>query len=598
MEYLVLASLVGVPIAGLLLSQRATLVVLMTFVSTSAAGLVVNLLSTWGVDWHQQGLCGALVASQLVSLAGFLRLRSSRFEHQERSWIPAFCLLALVVLVMLVRVMWARPVGELREAGVLIDLPHFYVGEDNAKWMNILSQITQGTKVEIGGVGGVLVVFLAACWSVTKAITGIFGGQVNQQSVVFNSQFVASVGLSLGSPFVLLPHLETKRLAGIRQVLIPMTVVVPLLSASLFRVSFLGHLSEQLIITALSLSVSVLAASDTTEREVRLAWLLVAFSSTIWLGLHFFSAAVLILALGSAWVHKRKLWTHRYSSMLGILALLLPLRVVWDTYRYTNFTPEYLTSLFNAPGAVDAATSWQGLIAILAVVFGLGILKGDVEVRPTAQRILLPLSLVGYFVLVAMNDQWRTGKLNYGSTKLWFIMTIVFTTAFLVPAIQALADGPGRRETRNRLLVMSMALLVILTIDGAFTPLLTNLRSDVWSGYASAKDHSFRDFVRTNTSMPQDLDSGPIGCVVRKADGTLGINTETYSCTRFLVSLAGIETECNRIIEWQLGVTPGDLKSTLLTVQPDIRSRIFIELNEQNLVSGQLTLDEVIQELP
>ena len=347
-----------------------------------------------------------------------------------------------------------------------------------------------------------------------------------------------------------------------------------------------------------AMSLSVIAASDALLSEVNLAWLLLSFGSTVWLGLHFFSLVVLAGATGLVLIHQFSLVNRQRVQWLWFLALFLPMSVVWGTYRYTHITPVYLTSLFNAPGAVDAASFWQGAVAVIVFVLGLCLWNLSDDTWPAMDRTLPPLMVVGYFLLVAINDQWRTSKLNYGSTKLWFIVSVVLVTAYLVPAVQTISETLQRPLMGIRVATVCLAVVTVFILDGTFGPLMNNLRSEIWSGYASAQDHSFRDFVRTTTAMPQDLNQGPIGCVLKKSDGTLGINTETYSCTRFLVSLAGIETECNRVIEWQLGVTPGDLKSTLMTVQPRVRSRLFIQLNEQNLVTGQLTLDEIIQRLP
>lgn len=554
--------------------------------------------SALGIAWHRSGLAAVILVSQVVSLAFFVVAREIGHSRGHSDWILTLGPLVIIVALLLLRVLLARPTGILRQGGVLVDLPHFYPGEDNAKWMNILSQITQGKEIEIGGVGGVMVIFLATCWFITKAFTGLLALPFNQQSLVFNAQFVASAGLALCAPLVLVSHSASiKKIRNI-STFMPLVVAIAFLSASLFRISFLGHLSEELTIVLFAMSLSVIAASDALLSEVNLAWLLLSFGSTVWLGLHFFSLVVLAGATGLVLIHQFSLVNRQRVQWLWFLALFLPMSVVWGTYRYTHITPVYLTSLFNAPGAVDAASFWQGAVAVIVFVLGLCLWNLSDDTWPAMDRTLPPLMVVGYFLLVAINDQWRTSKLNYGSTKLWFIVSVVLVTAYLVPAVQTISETLQRPLMGIRVATVCLAVVTVFILDGTFGPLMNNLRSEIWSGYASAQDHSFRDFVRTTTAMPQDLNQGPIGCVLKKSDGTLGINTETYSCTRFLVSLAGIETECNRVIEWQLGVTPGDLKSTLMTVQPRVRSRLFIQLNEQNLVTGQLTLDEIIQRLP
>lgn len=598
MDIAILVGLVVVPIAELSWTRRPTTVLLNLVVWLGLTGAAVQTLSLMGVEWNRVSLTWASLVGQICSLVTCRVGLSSSRENWKRLEVAGFGLVVLLVLVLTTRVVAIRPVGGGQSSGILVDLPHFMSGEDNAKWLNTFAQLTRNSPVEIGGVGGLFVIFATLAWNITRAFTRLLGVDWNQQSITLNAQFVLTVATSLISPMALIPHFGGVDRRKLIFTMPPVIAAAAFLVAFSFRIQNYGHLSEQLAIVVLVLSLSTMASKEANPAELLYSWMLVALGATLWLGLHFFVFVVILLAV-VALARQRSTWDiRRPEAALASFGFGMAAVIAWQSYRYVNHSSGYLTALFAAPGGVESPTQLQWIIAIGALT--LGHLWITDECPAVQQKLRTPVAaaLLFYLALVMLNDLWRTDNINYGTKKLSYICVSVFLCSFLVPAAsRILRSGPVHGKTLLSVM-LSVGLVLLLTVDGGSSAAISQLKSGIWSGALTAQDHSFRDFARTNTAMPQDLDQTPIGCVAVGAEGRYVTTQETYLCTRFFISLAGEESGGQKIIEWQLNQSAEISKAQLSLVESRLRSRFLMVLDDKSFVIRQVSLDEVIAAAP
>lgn len=608
MEMLLAVLLVLSPLIGGCLTRRPVLVTLVEVLSLGVAGMSVELMSWSGYSWTRSSLSVLLILARVASILIYVAYGSQRRIQSWSTRLVGVTTLAIIPAVFLLRIWMTRPELSTSQNGVLVDLGYFLSGEDNAKWLNMFSQISQGNHVRTSGVGGVLVVTATCFWTIAKFVSTVLSLPYNQQSLTLNGLYTMQMGLVLLSPFALIPLVSNRDSSSGRFQLMSAVVTSWLLLSFVDSPRPIGHLSVQVVVVLGVLGIGAVVSSSTSNIERSLGWLVLSYASTVWLGLRLLPVVISVLMTLFSIRNYERSRKSRLIFMLLTLGYLSPIGTVWETVSYTHRTSNTLDELFAATGGlIGVATTTTMIFGVVLLLGILGLARNPVnmQIQRTTEIVLVFLT---YAFLVAMNDLLRTGKVNYGSLKLWYMVVAILTCVFLPFAIGYVKSSV---QPNVRLVVIStvgLATFMIMTIDGVFSRSIGDLNGKVWDGAVQADDGSYRNFVRTNTHMPQVLTEIPIGCVQFAQDGTLLTSGETYTCTRMLAAFAGLEEYSDPLNLWQLQqfrdttLSPAENWSKgrkYLTELPEfVRSRDLIVLDAGNHVVRQITIDELLSKYP
>lgn len=607
MEMALVLLVVFVSLFGAVMTHRLQFVLLVQTISLCTAGMALELLAWTGVTWTRPSIICVTMATQ-VSLAPIYLLNRTA-NRKGSSWSARITILSLAALPISVAVRYwiSRPAMNTTQKGVFVDLAYFIGGEDNAKWLNTFSQLTQGGSVRVAGVGGVLVVVSTISWSLTRSLTFLFSSPWNEQSITLNALFVMGCGAVLLSPLAFLPFAESSLVKSRRY---PIFVIgsAGLLYSFVASPRTLGHVTVQLVVLLMAIGLCSVVAESSTAFEVVLGWVVVSMSSSIWLGLRFFP--VVVIGLAARWWIKQSTVVSptKRQSVVGTALLLSPLPSVIQTATYLRRTPSTLTELFSATGGLVAVTTTTAILASIIVAVGIASLVKLASGQDRTVRTWLPFALLFYMLFISIDDLWETGKINYGTQKLWFIIVAVMISAFLIPCFTFVEHVLSEQLRGTVLLSIGILIALALVLDGVPSRAISDVNQAIWSGATSPVDQSYRSFVRTNTLMTQDLDQLPIGCVQFAQDGTMLTSSETYSCTRLLAAFAGLEEYSDSLNLWHLqqfrdpSLGPGEVwsKSRPLLAQlpSSIQNRILIVLDQDGHVKNQITIEELLSSYP
>lgn len=608
MEMLLAVLLVMSPLIGICLTRRPVMVALVEVVSLGISGMSVELMNWGGYTWSRASISVLLIFSRIMSILIYAALCGQRRNHSPSTALAGLFSLAIFPAVFLLRAWMTRPELSTSQSGVLVDLGYFLSGEDNAKWLNTFSQISQSGHIRVSGVGGVFVVAAMCFWLLAKLGSGVLSLPYNQQSLTLNGLYTMQVGLVLLSPFALLPLITQRSTSKGRSRLVAALVTSWLLLSFVDSPRPIGHLSVQLVVVLGVLGIGAVVSTSTSTMEKSLGWLTLSLASTVWLGLRLLPLVIFVFMMFS-W--RRNFGGTRRSQVafaLLTVGFLSPIGTVWETVSYTHRTASTLDELFAATGG------FIGVATTTTVIFGIVLLAGilelsrtavDMQIRWTTEIVLLTIS---YAFVVAINDLLRTGKVNYGSFKLWYMVVAILMCVFLPFAVSYVRFAAPANVRHVVLPVVGLAMLMTMTIDGVFSRSVGDLNGKIWDGAVQASDRTYRDFVRTNIHMPQPLSELPIGCVQFAQDGTLLTSGETYTCTRILAAFSGQEENADPLNLWQLQqyrdttLSPADIWSKgrgyLLRLPEHIRAMSLIVLDAGNHVVSQITIDDLLSKYP
>lgn len=608
MEVAVAATFLGLPFFGWWCTRRATYVLLCGVLWVGLTGMVVEVSDGLGVAWTRNSLVWVVLASQICFGAQMVLARDVNRAKTHRWVIGTVGPLLLVCFALIVRIWVTHPKLSSGQSGVIVDLSYFTSGEDNAKWLEVLSHITQGDRITVGGVGGIIVVLSSMSWILMKAITGLLSLPWNEQSITLNSLFLLSVGPLVLSPLALVPLLESRDRESQYIRVICAAPAVLALWAMVANVRPLGHVTTEIVIVVLAFSVAVVGSEGTTTDEALMGVVLVGLGSTVWLGLRFVPLLMLALVMVALYNRGSQLKIKRQQALAGCVVLATALYPAWTTYKYTKSSPSTLNNLFGAGGAVVSVTVTTTILALGATVMGMTSLAESTPIAESRFRNLLPTALLSYSLFVVWSDMVRTGKINYGSLKLWYIVASVLLVAYLPSFLLLVHRRTSQNGVSYTAVGLVVSLLLIVSIDGVLTRSLSDLNTGIWNGATSPVDRTYLSAVGTYTESPQDLGEIPVGCVQYALDGTMLTSTQTYLCTRFLSSLAGLEVEAGPVVEWQLQqfqvptLNPAQIwakaRPSLDGLPSDVKSRQLILFDDTGRVKGRVTIAELVQSFP
>lgn len=560
--------------------------IVVEFLCTSVvSGVLVQMLDLMGLDWRLGGIRNFQTAL-LVVATGFVLLEKDQ-DVPARQGIARSMVLMGPSLMIGVAVVIARLTAAGQQSGVLTDLQFFH-SEDDAKWLNVVSQMLTGAHVAVGNVGGVCVGFLAAVLSWSRVGLAILHFSTDDLAMVYSTVAVAQLALVVLVPLALSPMLVLvgRRFRG-RELLLMSIVPAAFLASAAVRTMQLGHLSAELLLVIGSTLLSHACARRSDDKGQALSILILAAGCTsVWLPLQILPGVVsigivreIIMARKNGTLVEIR-WSQRIFALLIVPGSLLISR---NLLVYVTDTKSKITNLFSAGGAVQQFQSTTFLLMVILLATAL-LLKLELpdDSRFDPRPILLACGIVGALLAA---DYYRTGSSNYGTTKASFLIVAMSVPVLLLVVTAASTDRVSGIDTELRVLSVSLVLGLSFALDGSMFNVLDVARREQWKPQSSVVDDGWKRFTAVNGGSNQRLDELPIACgVAGTTPEILEVNDASYLCTRFLTAITGMESEAGPLVEWQLR-RDWEMSLPYLAELPDeVRKRKIIVLSGEKVL--------------
>ena len=577
-DLVLLALFILLPIVAWSVSRSATLVVVSIALGIGLAGNLVQTTIALGIDWNIRSLQYLVLAMLFILVVLFAVLNRMAIPLRGMSvqrqlvvlGVPA---VAIGLFLILMRLLAPDSPGPLSAVGYLINHP---LAEDNAKWLNLTSQLAQGSDITFNGyAGGPLLLVMSVVAALISVLSTVMLGGINEVAVATNTLLGTQFLLIALIPFAFAPFAERGFLgAGLPSRKIPAVATwtgmfVVFLASSV--ITSYGHLSLQFVLLVLILCGSVFLMEFPFMVKLASA-LVVVTTASVWLPLNVLAFGIIVVGIGVA------LWR---KSVLGILLVAVTALVSWDAVfssalyvfgignagssesastgesggeaagEIVRPTGEIASSthLFQAPGGTEVVGPALGILAVIAI---LTVVWLFVRHRPGfrwgTSAPLLPIMVFGaYTLLITLGDSVITGRApNYGAQKIMF--------AFIVMAI-AIALPIALTVFENQVLrgLAIGSVVVLLTVDSLLPRAISALSPVLWPTVDSAQPQYWSG-AEVNGTGKQPIAGSPVACLTAPPESqvptALPYGQESYSCTRLLLGLNALEGKAGYLPDW------------------------------------------------
>lgn len=572
-DAILLIAFIALPVAAWWVGRSLLFVSVWLGLGIGVAGNLVQGSIALGVPWNVRGLqvLVVLVMAGVLGLAWLRRTRSagpsSSFTRQAITIVAPAVVIGVYLLGM--RLLAPDSPGPLSAVGYLINHP---LAEDNAKWLHLSAQLADSRTIEFSGyAGGPLLLVMAVMAALISVLSLLLLGGVNEVAVAANTVVGTQFLLIALVPFAFAVFAERKLSLG-RNVrtyaplpLIGVSMLVVALASAI--ITSYGHLSLQFVFPVLVAWLAVFAMSR--SRWLRLVTsLTVVATASVWLPMT--AVAIVLLILLLVWVIRIRwwwglaavittmlvAWDALFSSaiyLLGIDAVSIPvvgsvLSTVSESEGESvgsvgsQASGEVIATahLFRAPGATEITTPLLGGMAVVAILAAVWFMSR----RGRIGWAFAPLvGLGGYVAFIAVVDSATTATSpNYSLNKLLFAVVIVAIGAYLPIALMTL-DASAVRMTALRWAGVG-AVVLLLTVDTLLPRALSALSPLLWPA-VNANEPAYWSAAEVKNQGEQSLSSLPVACLfappATEAPTSLPLGQESYSCTRLLIGLSGLE---------------------------------------------------------
>lgn len=623
-----LAAFTLLPVAVWWVSRSVVFLTVGLILGYGLAGNLAQTLIALGVDVNVRGLqlLVLLAMGVLVFLARLFRplVTESLRTQVQGVFVPAIAIGALLIVL---RLMAPEDPGPLSAIGYFINHP---LAEDNAKWLNLSAQVADGRDIVFNGyAGGPLLLLMATFSPLISVLSMVFLGGVNEVAVAANSVLAVQFFLISAVPFALATFTAWRNRLG-QQVRVPPPVLwlsALVLALSSAIVTSYGHLSQQF--TFIILTLWIAAFVTRAPRWVLLGTsLAIATTVSVWVPLNLLGLAMLIVALVVT-VRSRWWWgivltgavaITCFDAILSSIVYLLGIRVSLpippigglgsdadSTYAAIGESGDLVASahLFRAPGATEQTSASLALLAIAVSLTAVWFLskKEDLSDRLTALAVAPILTLLVYVLVMTAADAFITGSSpNYGATKMAFTIVVATIAAGIPVSLLALdSSAPGMTALRWAGIAGVVALLLL---DSLLPRAMSALSPVLWRDVDTAAP-VFWSAAEVRDSGNQPLEGSPIACLFAPPESVvpsaLPLGQESYSCTRLLTGLAGLEGDASRIGDWLLtdwqsqSANWNGFRDSIAKLDSEVLDRSVIVMNEGGGLAGLTTLRELIE---
>lgn len=635
-----LAVFVVAPVAFLLFTRSTATMVLATSFVVAFVGGIVQLTTSRGNAWSltdiQWVLAVALVV--MVGIGAMSRMRSVRtrrigLKHQVRSiWIPVA---ALVVFLGAMRAFASEQPSILSGVSFLVN---HGVGEDNAKWLNLTSQLAAGDELSfVGGyAGGALTVVLAVAATIAKVVSIAAYGGVNEVGVAVQAVIGSSYLLIAFAPLALAPLAESKfppRPARDEGNWVPAPAIwagALALATGSAALTIYGHLSLQLVLLMLVVWLTAFLARGPEPYGRLLATAVAVSAGVVWFPLNVFSLgllAAMLLAVTLATI--RRLSKGRAPDPWAWAIVVLTGISAWDGLVSSTLyalgigvgggaaptasgplggasVPANTASLFASPGGTEGPTAILAALAGLAAL-GAAVLVSRSGASPRSLGIrFVPLALMaGYAIAIGFGDAMLTASgENYPTLKMGYAAVIIIASATLPLAITAL-DPQRSGMTLTRWVAVG-GTVFLLSADSLLPRAVASVGPKIWEQPSEGVPYWAVFEVQGQATQPiADL---PIGCAFLPPGSEVPTGNidgqRTYNCTRLLVGLNGLDARDGSVLDWirsdwlSSGVFWYDWAPLMSGASEEVRSKRIVLLGQDGNVIGFETLQGLLDRYP
>jgi len=669
-EALLLVGYLGLPIMLFLVTRSVTVTAIWLTFTISLTGVGLQALSHYGgIHWSLAQLQAMLLLVLVVmTLLGWwvhgrqnqqrpgstrTTPRASWRRQVLLTWGP---MLVLVLFLIVMRLLAPGGPHLLTGVGYLMEHP---VAEDNAKWLNIGSQMASGQEVIVNGyVGGPLALVMVAVVTGASLLSILLVGGVNEVAVAVASVTGSQFALIVMSPLTLAPFVETRlRLRGVGTRQIPLSAIwlaLVVLAAANAALTWYGHLSLQFTWLIIVLWAATFLVHPSMRRARLLTTLSVVTVAAVWLPLNVFCLGLLFACL--IWAIRRTVLLRRAGQRIDWPALALVIATgaaCWDAIvSSTLFSlglfqccddvtaspagvittiggaavrgaaavaqvpaafglpslalPRSLDlEIFSQPGGTESITPVLAVLVALSFIGAAALIGRNRGSRtlPGLLLALLPLlTLTSYAMIIATLDVLLTGQpLHYGSLKLSFAVAITILVTCLPLALMHVATRPLRWLTVG-------ILVFVLMTEGLLARAGVAVSPERWPATVGEEKLPYWAPAEVRPVAEQPLSQSPLACVFlpRGAEkpSALPNGQLAYACTRTLVGLSGTEIQAGRVVDWLRtdwltnSTLWNEYYGDLILTDESARRRPVILLDGENQVIGLDTLDGLLNRYP
>ena len=580
---LFLIAFMALPVVAYIRVRSVTWVAIYLTGAFAAAGMVVNFLIDRGHSWTYFELQGVLfLALSFVAVLAFLSTRTAGVPLRNQA-LAVFVPTILLAAFFLISRLAAAP-----DSGLFTGVGYFITNvdaEDNAKWLDFSSQLASGLPisqaVSMGGPLQLVIVFVATVMTVVSMVA--LGG-INQVMVLTNSVIYTQALLVIAIPFALAPLAEMKLGRGSsasgleKRKVMPAAAywvgVVVMAAGSMAAIGY-GHLTMQFVFLVIGLWAATFLARSSVLRAGIVTSLSAVIAASVWFPLA--PLAVVVLVIYGAWFVIRM---ARAGSIRGLDPISV---VMWVIVLVGVMQPTLSALLFmadipvaaggSAPGGGIRASALFPRLDLLASGGGTEIMAAPLGFLTAASTILAAifvtrlrrgysglkaliafwpaLLLVIYSLGLSLFGTWWAGAgPSYGANKTMFLTSIVLLAVSIPLAIIEVAGKKPRLGVAG---IVAVAVVVyVLTIDSLLPRALANVSPNRFpSNISDVKNYWGLAEIRHIPEQP--IAATPLGCI-RFPQGALvptGMpnGQTTYSCTRLLVGLSGMDRSAQPIVD-------------------------------------------------
>ena len=631
-DVLLLIAFIALPIAMFVVTRSLTWVATRIAFAFGVAGNAVQSSISLGMSWNMRGLQAVVLVIFVLLLAlAFVRRGSPRGGMRRQLYVIVLPMVAIGLFLILMRVFAPSSPGPLTGVGYLIK---HTIAEDNAKWLNLSSQLAAGQDLVFNGyAGGPLILVMVMMAALISVLSMLLLGGVNEVAVAVNIVIGTQFFFIALVPIAFAPFAERvvplwPRVSGVAARVVP----APLVWAAMFVVviassvvTAYGHLSLQFILIILVLWATVFLLGTRVPHARLLMTLVIATTASVWLPLNVVGIGLIAVCLVGTIIRRNWLglalvvgtliavWDALISSTLFLLGINLGgVGAVTDpagvSVSPVTVQVETATELFKAAGGTEIVQPLLGGLALAALLF---VVAWYTKSRPIrGWRAAMPFApiavMVCYVLAITIGDAIITGGApHYGDHKLAFAVVIMIIGATLPIAILALEPNANGMTLLRWFAVGGVVLL--LSLDTMLPRAISALSPSLWPAIDKSAP-AFWSPAEVRNTPTQTIDSLPLACVFAPtgatAPGGLPDGQLAYSCTRLLIGLNGLEGRVGPLSEWLLNDWLGNTTSwnnryeSLAEDKWGVADRQVILMNSDKSVAGLALLQSLLDSYP
>ena len=206
-DVVLLIAFIALPIALFVVTRSLTWVATRIAFGFGVAGNAVQSSISLGMSWNMRGLQALVIAILVLLLVlAFVRRGPARGDMRRQLYVIVLPMVVLGLFLILMRIFAPSAPGLLTGVGYLIK---HTIAEDNAKWLNLTSQLAAGKDLVFNGyAGGPLILVMVTMAALISVLSMLLLGGVNEVAVAVNTVIGTQFFLIALVPIAFAPFAE------------------------------------------------------------------------------------------------------------------------------------------------------------------------------------------------------------------------------------------------------------------------------------------------------------------------------------------------------------------------------------------------------